>query len=196
LQKAETNDVHTYILNSSAIWQTNLFIEHNAPVFRAEFSPDGRYVLTSSADSKPGVWDAANARPVSNIAKESPGTICIKFNSAGDNIATATPDPEGSGQTVPIWSTSSWEPVTPWLPHKYWVLAAMFSPDDTRLATAAGWLDTLYILIWRQRVDIALPSQSTLFSSPMLNAWSLIRAIGLPKTARLAADFVKDYNHL
>jgi WD40 repeat protein/tetratricopeptide (TPR) repeat protein len=101
----------------------------------AEFSPDGRYVLTGArgifaAPSGPArVWDAATGQP---ITPPLPGGGA-HFSPDGRRIFTASSD-----GTVRVWELAFDPPITPPLKHSSGVTHAELSPDGRRVLTASN----------------------------------------------------------
>lgn len=105
----------------------------------AEFSPDGRRVLTTSSGKNPGsspamamVWDLASGEPVTAPMAHSNRVVHASFSPDGRRIATASFD-----NTARVWDAETGRPITPPLPHSNFVYRAEFSPDGQRVVTAS-----------------------------------------------------------
>jgi WD40 repeat protein len=108
-----------------------MLLNPDANVSRAQFSPDGRRVVTISAGEGVRVWDAASGRPVSPPFGES-GAHMVAFSPDGSRVVTASTD-----GTARVWDALSGQPVSPPLRHAKFVWKATFSPDGQRLVTAS-----------------------------------------------------------
>jgi WD40 repeat protein len=128
-----------YLLDVSSLERVGLSAKHLTSISHAEFSPDGRFILTASGDLTARVWNAADGRPISPILRDAPGVIDATFSKAGDVIVTTTGGQTGS--TARVWHTGTWTASTPALAHEQPILSVAISPDGTRVATATGWLE-------------------------------------------------------
>lgn len=79
---------------------------HRSYVALAEFSPDGRRIVTSSHDGRIYLWDTRTAQPL-QIPLEHDGVRGVAFSRDGQRLATM--DMAGN---VQVWNTSTGEPIT------------------------------------------------------------------------------------
>jgi hypothetical protein len=98
----------------------------------ASFSPDGRRVVTASADYSARVWDAATGAPVTPLLKPGLGLVRVAFSPDGRRVATA-----GGAYDARVWDAATGESLGPPLRHRGFVQHLAFSPDGQRLATAS-----------------------------------------------------------
>jgi WD40 repeat protein len=120
----------------------------------AEFSPDGRHVvsacyfelgqawLSKGPEQPPGprmaqVWDAATGRPVSpplqhRAVQLGGGVYVASFSPDGRRVVTA-----GVDQTARVWDAATGQRLLPPLKHRHVVSRAAFSPDGRRVVTAS-----------------------------------------------------------
>jgi WD40 repeat protein len=132
------------------VWQTNhpqahppltpspafILPAQPVPVVCIDFSADGHYLVTCSADdlltkSYARVWDAASGRPVSPPLHHGDGIRSAAFSPDARRIVTASED-----FTARVWETATGKPVGLPLKHPHQVTAAGFSPDGKWLVTA------------------------------------------------------------
>ncbi|MBI4658841.1 MAG: protein kinase [Verrucomicrobia bacterium] len=115
-----------------------LKLSHGRTVTYAEFSSDGRRIVTASMDRTARIWDAATGRPVSAPLHHASGVLHAAFSPDGRRVLTAR-GAEGIATTAAqIWDATTGEPVLPPLHHSEGMLLAIFSPDGRRVATASG----------------------------------------------------------
>ncbi|MBN2508084.1 MAG: protein kinase [Verrucomicrobia bacterium] len=98
----------------------------------AEFSPDGRRVVTGSIDHTARIWDAATGKPLLPPLPHSNWVTWIAFSPDGERLATACKD----GATR-LWNAATGDPLGPVLRHTQWVNSVQFSPDGRSVVTAS-----------------------------------------------------------
>ncbi|MBA3351443.1 MAG: hypothetical protein H0U23_03290, partial [Blastocatellia bacterium] len=106
----------------------------------AQFSPDGRRILTTSSDQSAVIWDSETTEPTMMINGDSTGRA--KFSTTGDTFLTV------NGSAVRVWDARSGKLIVGPLEHGTAVFSAEFSPDGKRIATGCfdnkAWVwDTL-----------------------------------------------------
>jgi serine/threonine protein kinase len=110
---------------------------HDGPVYYAEFSPDGRHVVTASADHTARVWDAGSGLPVTAPMKHDGDVWHASFSPNGRRLVTASGEFRKPGEAR-VWDVASGQPVTPPIRHKGMVCHASFSRDGGRVITSNG----------------------------------------------------------
>jgi WD40 repeat protein/tetratricopeptide (TPR) repeat protein len=104
---------------------------HDGGVWHAEFSPDGRWVVTAGGDEA-RVWQAATGQPVSPPLHHQDTVHHATFSPDGRWVVTASRD-----GTARVWEAATGQPLGPPLKqHQADVLGAAFSPDGRRVVTA------------------------------------------------------------
>jgi hypothetical protein len=98
-------------------------VYHEQGVYHASFSPDGRSLLTASADNTARVWDAATGRPLTPPLTQDDVTTAV-FSADAKRVITTARD-----QTTNIWETESGQLLSPPLNR------AVYFPDGRRLLT-------------------------------------------------------------
>jgi WD40 repeat protein len=104
---------------------------HGGEIFTVAFSPDGRRLLTASADNAARVWDTASGQVIGLLQHEYKVNGAA-FSADGTLVVTASSD-----STARIWSAVTGQLVST-LQHKGFVNSATFSPDGRRLVTASS----------------------------------------------------------
>jgi WD40 repeat protein/tRNA A-37 threonylcarbamoyl transferase component Bud32 len=107
-------------------------LELKADVTSAEFSPDGRRVLTSSKDGTARVWDGKTGEPLLGPLQHADEVSAAHFSRDGARIVTVSLD-----KTARIWNAQTGQPLTAPLQHEAGVWCADFSPDGQRLLTGS-----------------------------------------------------------
>jgi WD40 repeat protein len=134
-------------------------MRHDDDVVSAEFSADGRVVVTASADRSARIWDASTGRPITPPLWHRSSVAHAVFSPEGHQVATLTADGEAR-----LWDAATGEPITPtWRhPHRYDAGHLMFSADGQRLLLATG-ADAVFLRAFRQNTaaldDLVLQAQ-------------------------------------
>ena len=105
---------------------------------RASFSPDGKRVVTSSADKTARIWNARTGQPITPPLQHGDMVSHASFSSDGKRVVTASTD-----KMARIWDAATGQPITPPLQHEDGVRYASFSPDGKRILTWSG--DTAWV---------------------------------------------------
>jgi len=105
---------------------------HKDGVSNAAFSPTGDRIVTASGDRTARVWDTKTGKPIFTVKGHSSWVAEAGFGSDGGKIVSA------SGDTTARITDAATGKELAVLAHKYEVLSGVFSPDNNRIATAAG----------------------------------------------------------
>ena len=111
-----------------------------SPLISAEFSPDGRRIVTASMDKTARIWDAATAKSIAVLSGHGNLVLSAAFSPDGRRIVTASED-----ETARIWDAATAKQLAVLSGHRAPVRMAAFSPDGRRIVTAS--LDNT-ALIW------------------------------------------------
>src|SRR5204863_5296014 len=86
---------------------------HQGPVTWAEFSRDGRRVVTASSDHTARVWDAETGAPVTGPLRHAGPVASSRFSPNGHFVVTASDD-----HAAQVWDAATGRPVAPPLKHR------------------------------------------------------------------------------
>ncbi|HEV7858451.1 MAG TPA: hypothetical protein VGO91_07460 [Pyrinomonadaceae bacterium] len=75
---------------------------HQGPLSSAAFSPDGKYIVTASADKTALVWDWRAGKVIAPLRGHSDGVLSAVFDKSGKYVLTASAD-----QTARVWEVFS-----------------------------------------------------------------------------------------
>jgi WD40 repeat protein len=105
---------------------------HAGDVTSAEFSPDGKRIVTASRDGTARVWDAQSGQPLTAPLKHDFAVNSAQFSPDGKRIVTGSYD-----RTARVWDAQSGQPLTEPMKHDNFVVSAQFSRDGKRVVTAS-----------------------------------------------------------
>lgn len=103
-----------------------------AGVFAADFSPDGKWVVTAAGTSAQ-VWDVSTGQPRNSPLRHADRINTVCFGPDGRLVLTTSKD-----GTARVWNTSTGYLAQEPLAHSMEVFHASFSPDGRRIATCGA----------------------------------------------------------
>lgn len=125
--------------NGARLWQMGgqeslmNFTSHGA-VASANYSPDGKFIVTGGWDISAKIWDAATGKPVLRLAFEHEGFInSAVFSPDGRAILTASDD-----GTARLWDARDGRELRRFVGHADRVRSAQFSADGRLVITASN----------------------------------------------------------
>jgi WD40 repeat protein len=99
-------------------------MKQNENISSANFSPNGKYVVTASEDKTAQVWDARTGRPVGHPMEHDHRIVSVCFSPDSRWVATGS-----ETQAVRFWDAETGQPVTQPMEDINWVESRNFSPD-------------------------------------------------------------------
>ena len=107
--------------------------DHPGRVWAATFSPDGKTIVTGSADNTARLWNAATGQPIGEPLGHQTVVKAVAFSPDGKTIA----DGQLRHGTVRLWDAATGQPIGPPLRTQAGVDAVAFSPDGKTILTGS-----------------------------------------------------------
>jgi WD40 repeat protein len=131
---------------------------HDDWILSAEFSRDGRRVLTASADTTAKVWDLATHRVLLTLSGNRSDVKTARFNPTGTAVVTASSD-----GTARVWDITTGIALER---HRSWVLDAQFTADGRRIFTTG---DDHELMVWDGHTGAYITKLKLRASAPILS---------------------------
>ncbi|MEH2394904.1 MAG: ribosome assembly protein 4, partial [Nostoc sp.] len=113
------------------IHERNQLKGHTSSVNSASFSPDGKRIVTASADKTARVWEISG-KQIAELKGHTSYVNSASFSPDGKHIVTASAD-----NTARVWDISG-KQIAELKGHTSYVYSASFSPDGKRIVTASN----------------------------------------------------------
>ena len=107
-------------------------LQHESYVWQAAFSPDGKWVVTASADGTARVWETKTGKPVGQPLHHNDVVKSAAFGPDGQWVVMASAD-----GTAQVWEAATGKAVGEPLRHDGVVNSAVFSPNGKWVVTAS-----------------------------------------------------------
>lgn len=105
---------------------------HTGPILAVAYSPDGRQIVTASADHTAKVWDAASATYLFALSEHTAPVRSVAFFPDGQRIVTGSWD-----QTARVWDATTRETLHILKGHEREVFSVAVSTNGQRIATGS-----------------------------------------------------------
>lgn len=106
---------------------------HKGPVTSAEFSPNGRFIITASDDGTARIWNASNGSLVHILIGHTGAVTSAVFSPDGRFIITASDD-----HTARVWDTTDWSLIHVSIGHTHHIWPARFTSDSKFVNISSG----------------------------------------------------------
>jgi WD40 repeat protein len=120
---------------------------HGQRIYRVNYSPNGRYVVTASGDRSAKIWDVNSGRVVANLGGHKGHVFWAAFSPNGQFVATA------GGNSAKIWRVPGGGLVREFKGHTARVHCAVFAGDNNRVITTS---EDGTAAVWRLNADKAI----------------------------------------
>jgi len=105
---------------------------HAGGLVSAQFSPNGRTVLTVSLDKTARLWDVASGQELRALRGHEDAVVSVQFSANGKTVLTASYD-----ETARLWDVASGQELEAPRGHAGGVVSAQFSADGRTVLTAS-----------------------------------------------------------
>ena len=133
-------------LSIISIWDMNTlkcvnqFEAHTEIIYSVHFSPDGRHIVSSSANKTIKVWDAVTGEECCTLAGHTSAVNHAAFSSNGQFVISASDD-----RSIKVWDWKEGQCVKTLLGHQAPVQSAFMNDDDSLIISSS---DDCSIRIW------------------------------------------------
>jgi WD40 repeat protein/serine/threonine protein kinase len=140
-RNSHAEDMHRFRIGSTLLYSPRLlqmwFPE--GPVTHAEFTPDGRWLVTVGGGNLK-IWEIATGRSVSALISCRSLPAWPMLSADGRRVVTVASEDQ---RTVRVWEIPTGEPMTPTLRHAADVISALIAPDGKQVFTVCPAAPTL-----------------------------------------------------
>jgi WD40 repeat protein len=161
--------------------QVQVITGHADRVYSADWSPDGRRVVTASADRTARIWDSATGQQLVILKGHSERVQGAAFSPDGHRIVSASWD-----KTARIWDASTGSTTLTLQGHSDRVETAEFSPDGQRVLTSSR---DKTARIWNantgELISVLVGHQDRVYSADYSRDGSRIVTASADQTARV-----------
>jgi hypothetical protein len=124
--------------NGARLWDMKTGMEQitfspNGSVASANFSTDGRWVVTGSWDNSAKIWNVETGNDVRKLIGHAGYVNAASFSPDGAQVLTASDD-----RSARLWDTKTGAVAHVFTGHKDRVTSAVFSPDGNRVLTGSA----------------------------------------------------------
>jgi WD40 repeat protein len=113
-------------------WKHQTLLAQSDRITDAQFSPDGKSVVTISDDRTAKVWDIQSGREITTLRGHQDVLTAVQFNPAGDRIITTSAD-----KTARLWNAKSGQEIMKFVGHQGKIQTVRVSRDGRQMITAS-----------------------------------------------------------
>jgi WD40 repeat protein len=104
---------------------------HNSRIYSADFSPNGKYVVTASGDNSAKIWEVETGGLVTTLRGHTSHVFSARFSRNSSQVLTA------GGKTAKLWDLSTGTEIREFKGHTSVVHCAEFSPNGAVVVTGS-----------------------------------------------------------
>jgi WD40 repeat protein len=131
---AGSGQARNLVTEESTRRQVELFPQrgHSFPVSSVAYSPDGRFVVSGSADSSIKIWDLEQGREILTLPEHEAAVRSVAYSPDGTRIASGSVD-----ATIKLWDAGAGEELATLTGHSDVVNSVAYSPGGELLASGS-----------------------------------------------------------
>ncbi len=141
------------IWDSATGLEVSVLAGHTEEVYSAAYSPDGKSIVTASADQTVRIWDAATGKELRSL-NHTQSVRSASYSPDGKTIVTASAD-----GIARIWDVATWKEVRQLTGHTKPLWSASYSPGGRYIATSS---EDQSARIWIASIDDLLAEAARL----------------------------------
>jgi WD40 repeat protein len=159
----------------------------HAAIELAEFSPDGRLIVTAAHDHAAIIWDARTGRPLSEVIRHEHPVKLARFSPDGSLLITASEQKISLGRNLQVvvflqvWDAATGRALGDPMRHEGSMATVEFSPDGQKVITAS---EDRTARVWDARTGEPLSEPFNEESSLLAAQWNNTRQQLVLVTAR------------
>ncbi len=133
--EARTTDCPTF---GARVWDAStgkllsLFVGHGARIITVAFSPDGKFLASSSSDRMVKLWDLETGQETVTLQGHQADVWALAFSPDGGTVVSG-----GNDRSIRLWDVANGREIARLEAHSDSVQSVSFSPDGKRLASAS-----------------------------------------------------------
>src|SRR3954447_16926800 len=108
----------SYVRSEALVLLPDAPVSHEGKVLSVAFSPDGKAVLTGSADNTARLWDASTGQPIGAPMQHQLYVLAVAFSPGGKTVLTSSAD-----GTARFWDSAGGQPIGAPMQHQGSVVA-------------------------------------------------------------------------
>ncbi|MFZ4580486.1 MAG: AAA family ATPase, partial [Myxococcota bacterium] len=134
IQAADTPQANAALaLATHATFARRDLLGHTGGVTSVAFAPDGRTMLTGSADKTARLWDVQSGQTIQTFVGHADGVTSVAFAPDGRTMLTGSAD-----KTARLWDVQSGQTIQTFVGHADGVTSVTFAPDGRTMLTGSA----------------------------------------------------------